>query len=76
MLKCKDVARRASEFLDGSPDRRLKWQMRLHLAMCHHCRRFVRHLASTRDLAAKVGQFEPCSEDKSREIVQNIRKKS
>lgn len=75
MLKCKDVAERASDYLDA-PDRRLKWQMRLHLAMCSHCRRFMRHLANTRQLAARVGKFEPCSAEQSRKIVQNIRNKS
>ncbi|MBU2885974.1 zf-HC2 domain-containing protein [Gilvimarinus agarilyticus] len=76
MLKCKDVAHRAGEYLEGSPDKRLKWQMRLHLAMCRHCRRFVRHLTLTQDLSTSVAQFEPCSPDKSQKIVQKIRSKS
>ncbi|MDO3386978.1 zf-HC2 domain-containing protein [Gilvimarinus sp. SDUM040013] len=75
MLKCKDVSQRASEYLDGA-DRPLKWQMRLHLAMCSNCRRFVRHLALTRDLASKVGDVESCSQSQSRKIVQKLRNKS
>ena len=44
MLSCKDVANRASDYLDNQTDARLRWQIRLHLMMCSHCRRFMRHL--------------------------------
>lgn len=45
MLKCKDVVEKADALVDGSP---LTWRerlaMRLHLLICHHCRRYVRQL--------------------------------
>jgi hypothetical protein len=41
MLKCREIAHRASEYID----REVPWQKRLamafHLLMCGHCRRFV-----------------------------------
>ncbi|NPU91063.1 MAG: hypothetical protein HPY82_04050 [Gammaproteobacteria bacterium] len=44
MLRCRDVAREASNFVDGP----VTWQHRLalwlHLFYCVHCRRFMRHL--------------------------------
>lgn len=52
MLKCREVAQHASEYLDHNADTRLRWQLRLHLLMCHKCRRFVRHLRITRQVVA------------------------
>jgi hypothetical protein len=44
MLKCREVARQASDFVDH----RIPWYQRpawyLHLMLCNHCRRFIRHL--------------------------------
>ncbi|WP_020208975.1 zf-HC2 domain-containing protein [Gilvimarinus chinensis] len=62
MLKCRDLAHRASEYLDGSADKSLRWQIRLHLAMCRHCRRFVKHLQLTRQLTGSVGKL-PAARD-------------
>lgn len=74
MLSCKDVAEQASEYLEH-PNWRLRWQMRLHLAMCSNCRRFVRHLQATRALAARIAPLEPISRQKSEKIVQILRSK-
>jgi len=45
MLKCRDVAEQASEYID----RELSWRgylaVRLHLLMCRVCREYVRQLA-------------------------------
>jgi hypothetical protein len=47
ILKCGDVALRAGDYLE----RRLSWRgglaMRMHLAMCAACRRFVSQLRQT-----------------------------
>lgn len=52
MLKCRDVAREASDFIDH----RIPWHQRpgwyLHLLLCHHCRRFIRHLRTSVRVAA------------------------
>lgn len=45
MLKCNEVVERADELVDGTPlSFRQRWALRLHLMMCHHCRRYVRQL--------------------------------
>ncbi len=45
MLKCNEVMERADELVDGTPlSFRQRWALRLHLMMCHHCRRYVRQL--------------------------------
>ncbi|MZR63476.1 zf-HC2 domain-containing protein [Alcanivorax sp. DP30] len=45
MLKCKDAVERADALVDGTP---LSWRerfaLRMHLLMCHHCRRYVHQL--------------------------------
>lgn len=45
MLKCKEVVETADALVDGTP---LSWRerfaLRVHLLMCHHCRRYVRQL--------------------------------
>lgn len=45
MLKCRDVEQRADALVDNEP---LPWRarmaLRLHLLVCHHCRRYVRQL--------------------------------
>lgn len=47
MLKCKDIANLASDYLDGSLDWKQNFLMRLHLFICVNCKRFIRHLLST-----------------------------
>jgi predicted anti-sigma-YlaC factor YlaD len=59
MLGCKDVATRASDYLDNNIDSKLRWQIRLHLMMCSHCRRFIRHLRITQTLVKTTVQQEP-----------------
>ena len=44
MLKCRDVAARASDYLDRNLSSRERWQVRTHLLICHHCRKFVGQL--------------------------------
>tara|TARA_B100000676_G_scaffold250363_1_gene254886 strand:- start:940 stop:1167 length:228 start_codon:yes stop_codon:yes gene_type:complete len=45
MLKCKHVTEKADALVDGSAlSRRERFALRLHLMMCHNCRRYVRQL--------------------------------
>ncbi len=47
MLKCKDIANLASDYVDGELDWKQRLLMKLHLFICVNCKRFVRHLLST-----------------------------
>ncbi len=51
MLKCQQVANLASDYLDHQTDGKLNFKIRLHLMMCANCRRFVKHLALTKEVA-------------------------
>ncbi|WP_339081956.1 zf-HC2 domain-containing protein [Pseudomonas sp. TMP9] len=44
MLSCKELVARASEVLDGQLGLRQRMSVRMHLAMCQHCRRFIRQM--------------------------------
>jgi hypothetical protein len=44
MLKCKDVGENASSYVDNTFTWREKLTWYMHLAICHHCRRFIRQL--------------------------------
>lgn len=44
MLSCKELVAHSSDFLDGQLDLRKRMSVRLHLAMCQHCRRFIKQM--------------------------------
>lgn len=56
MLKCKDVAARASDLIDGELTGWRAIQMRLHLAMCKGCNNFIGQVRTTRDLTEAAAQ--------------------
>lgn len=47
MLSCKDVSEQASEYIDGKMPFLKRMQMRLHLAVCAHCRSFMSQMKRT-----------------------------
>ncbi|HUE87946.1 MAG TPA: zf-HC2 domain-containing protein [Vicinamibacterales bacterium] len=58
MLKCRDVAERASEYIDHELSWRGYLAVRLHLLMCRVCREYVRQLS----LVAHALQHLPADE--------------
>ena len=49
MLKCRDLAEIASDYIDGELDTRQNLSVKMHLLMCGSCRTFIGNLrASTR----------------------------
>lgn len=51
---CNDAARRLSEQLDAPLNGPTRFGLRLHLALCAHCRRYARQI---RSLKSFVGQY-------------------
>ncbi|MET4104651.1 anti-sigma factor RsiW [Roseovarius sp. MBR-78] len=51
MLRCKDVARRASALIDGDLSSWEALQMRMHLAICKGCTAFVGQMRTTAALS-------------------------
>ena len=57
MLKCKNVAHLASDYLDKNTEGTLALRIHLHLILCANCRRFVRHLRITNTVAAGLANM-------------------
>lgn len=47
MFSCRDVTERASDALDGRLTVRERVALQAHLAICVHCRRYLRQFART-----------------------------
>ncbi|PYC27528.1 anti-sigma factor [Pseudomonas alcaligenes] len=47
MLTCQELVAHSSDYLDGQLRLRERIAVRAHLAMCHHCRRFIRQMKVT-----------------------------
>ncbi|MFE8070980.1 carboxymuconolactone decarboxylase family protein [Marinobacteraceae bacterium S3BR75-40.1] len=56
MLSCREVTVRASDFIEHELPLGERVSMRMHLAICRHCRRLVRHLRQTIDLLHHTGE--------------------
>lgn len=50
MLRCREVAERASLLIDDELGPWQRFSMKLHLAMCRGCRAFIAQMRITRDL--------------------------
>lgn len=56
MLSCEEVAKCASDLIDGELSGWKAVQMRLHLAMCKGCSNFTGQIRTTRDLTEAAVQ--------------------
>lgn len=74
MLTCKQVSERASDDIDGGGSTWQRFQIRIHLMICSHCRRFRRHLIHSRDVASSVARrlWSHSDPDNAAEILRRI----
>ncbi len=54
MLSCKALVARSSEFLDGELGLGQRLSVRMHLAMCQHCRRFIKQMRLSQAVLRKL----------------------
>ncbi|PTQ73626.1 anti-sigma factor [Pseudomonas sp. GV071] len=54
MLSCKELVASSSDFLDGQLRLRQRIAVRLHLASCSNCRRFIRQMRVTQAVLRKL----------------------
>ncbi len=47
MLMCRDLARVASDYIDGQLGRADNVSIKMHLLMCRHCRTFIGNLRTS-----------------------------
>lgn len=58
LLTCQQVATLASDYLDQQADGKITFKIRVHLIMCANCRRFVKHLRTTKTVVPHFVQSE------------------
>lgn len=77
MLKCNDVASRASALLDAELGTRSALRLWLHLAICKGCRRFIRQMNVTNELVRQSGRAEtPTSIEDNEARIEEILSKA
>lgn len=54
MLSCKDITELLTEYLDGEMSVTERAQVRIHLAVCRHCRTYVQQLKLTVDSCGRI----------------------
>ena len=54
MLSCKDVSKLTSEYLDNNLPFFLRMKFKLHLFVCHNCRKFVEQMHMTISVLNKL----------------------
>lgn len=59
MFNCRYATERASALLDGQLSTSERWALRLHLMMCHHCRRYLAQLRLTVATVRRLTAQEP-----------------
>jgi len=74
MLNCRQATEKASALLDGELTRSERWALRLHLMICHHCRRYLRQLRLTLGAVRRLaGAAEPIPERDVSALAQRLR---
>lgn len=67
MLSCREVTDKASDYLDDALPLGQRMALRMHLAMCRHCRRYLRQLRAT---VAALGSLDGA--DVAEEVVRTL----
>lgn len=75
MLKCREVAELANDYIDKQLPWHTTMAIGLHLSMCRHCSGFVNKLRLVVKLV-KEQPDEPVSDSMAEEIVEHVVKKA
>ena len=70
MLNCKDVTEHACDYLEQHLPLHKRLQMKLHLLMCYHCRRYIKQMITTIGII-KTGTTD-ISDEKAKKIAEKI----
>ena len=76
MDSCQQVAEQASQYLDGQLTSGQRIKMRIHLMMCHQCRKFMEQFDVTVGTIKKLGDNKELSESEVNDQVHRILKAS
>ena len=73
MFSCKDVSESASEYIDGNMPFMKRMNMRVHLFMCVHCRKFISQLKDTIRVVNLSKPVEPDEEQLEAQVQRLLR---
>lgn len=71
MLMCRDLARIASDYIDGELSTMDTVSVKMHLLMCGHCRTFIGNLRASVDLIS-AHSSQQVNEDLVRRIDERV----
>lgn len=76
MLKCRDVAERASDYADAALPWHGRMAVRLHMAMCGPCRRYINQMLKTIGLVAAIqaGEADPATSAQMADKLAKLRR--
>ena len=63
MLSCRDVSEGASHFIEGETTLMERFNLRLHLIICSHCRRFLKQFRLTTSASRQLQQVPEMNEE-------------
>lgn len=69
MLSCREITELATAYTEGALSFTDRWSVRLHLAMCGHCRRYVKQLRLTVSALGRVPRPAPEPSPEAREAL-------
>ena len=70
MLSCKELTEQAGDYLDKQLPLSKKLQLKMHLLLCHHCRRYLKQLRTTIHMVKMTPKI--ISNEKAKQIVDNL----
>ena len=73
MLKCRDVPEQSEKLLAGELGFRARASLRLHLFICHNCRRYLRQLRLLLKALPGMADQRNASDHDVRRTIENLK---
>lgn len=74
MLRCKQIAEQASDYLDHQHSWQKRMAFRLHLMMCRNCRRYIDQLRSSiESLRLLKSRTQPILTEQQKQLAKQLR---
>ena len=73
MITCKEVSDSASNYLDNPTTFLQKFWLQVHLIMCVHCRRYVRQLKLTSQVAKQLFPADEPGDDEIESLIEKLK---
>lgn len=74
MLSCKELVAHSSELLDGQLRLRQRLSVRMHLAMCVNCRRFIKHMSLSQAVLRRLSRGQSAELDQLANTLAELRR--